>query len=736
MRKLFASIAIFGLLVPAGNVFAEAEFNPHFIISDEEMQDTGGWKTNDIQSFLDSKGSYLANFRCEDVNSSVKTAAEIIYDAAIRNQISPKFLLVTLQKEQSLITDDSPSQKQLDWATGFAVCDGCELANPKVQKYKGFGKQVEGAAGIIRWYYDNQADKPFIKKKDVSIYIDDEPVIPQTWATAFLYTYTPHLHGNKNFWRIWNTWFSQFYPNGTIIQSSSSTDYWLIADGKKRRFKSKTALITRADPKMAVIMSEADLKNYPDGLEISFPNYSVIKAPSGYYLIDYDTIRPFASAETVSRIGYNPQEVLDVSESDLLGYSRGTQINASTTAPQGVIYKISDLNNSLYLFKDNTLFPITNPAIVQTNFHNLSIETKTKKDIVQLSTADQPVKFIDGALLKIKDSSRLYVIENGKKRRMADEQTFLSMGYKKENLVEIDLVNALSIPEGDPIYVNNTLASASNKYLGDSEAPVGDLFTTKLPAYLVAEYPSGKILSGKNIDKQRPIASLVKILTAYEALNQDFSLTKSTVFNSVKHSAYNNPLALVTGEKLKNKDILYSSLIASVNNAARMIGLSSGLTEKAFISAINTRLEEWGADNTKIADTTGLSEKSVSTPRDLLKIFVTALKNKTIKETVSQTEYTFKELVSKNKIVTHKIKNTNQLMFNSKKPYRILASKTGYTDEAGAVLLMLVESKTTKKQYVILTMGNSSANRFSEPNRLAEWAISAKLTASIAGSKQ
>jgi serine-type D-Ala-D-Ala endopeptidase (penicillin-binding protein 7) len=733
MRKLFTLIALFGLLIPASNVFAETEFNPHYIISDEEMQDTGGWKPADVQTFLDSKGSYLANFRCEDVSSTVKTAAEIIYDAAIRNQISPKFLLVTLQKEQSLITDDSPSQKQLDWATGFAVCDGCELANPKVQKYKGFGKQVDGAASIIRWYYDNQAAQPFIKKKDVSIYIDDEPVIPQTWATAFLYTYTPHLHGNKNFWRIWSTWFSQFYPNGTIVQSASSTDYWLIANGQKRRFKSMTALITRTDPKMAVIMSEADLKNYPDGAEISFPNYSVIKAPSGYYLIDYDTIRPFASADTVSKIGYNPQEILDVSESDLAGYTRGLQIGATSTAPQGVIYKITDLNNSLYLFKDNTLFPITNPALLATNFKNLSVENRAKKDILKYAVADQPVKFADGALLKIKSSSRLYVIENGKKRRMADEQTFLAMGYQKENLVEIDLVNSLSIPEGDPIYVNNALASAKNKYLGDSEAPVSDLFATKMPAYLVAEYPSGKILSGKNIDKQRPIASLVKILTAYEAVNQDFNLTKSTVFNAKKHAAYNNPLFLVTGEKLKNKDILYSALVASVNNAARMMGLSSGLTENSFIAAINTRLEEWGADNTVIADTTGLSEKSVSTPRDLLKIFVTALKNTTIKETMSQTQYSFKELLNKNKIITHNIKNTNQLMFNSNKPYRILASKTGYTDEAGAVLAMLIESKKTKKQYVVLTMGNGSTNRFLEPNRLATWAISAIPTASIAG---
>ena len=736
MRKLFALLAIFGLLFPYSNVFAEAEFNPHFIISDEELQKCEEWSTQDIQAFLTAKGSYLTNFRGEDVSGTIKTAAEIIYDSAVRNQISAKFLLVTLQKEQSLITDDAPSQRQMDWATGFAVCDGCSLSDPKVLKYKGFGKQVDGAAGIMRWYYENRYAKSFIKQMNREILIDSQPVTPQSWATAFLYTYTPHLHGNKNFWRIWSNWFAQFYPNGTIVVSPSSTEYYQIADGKKRRFASMSALVTRTDPKMAVVMSEADLKNYSDGPSIAFPNYSILKTTKATYLVDYDMIRPFASDEVVRLLGYNPQEIIDVSENDLVGYVLGTAINASTSAPQGVIYQITDLANALYLLKDNKLYPITDSNLLKTNFTGLAIEKKTKKDIAKYETADQPVRFADGSLIKIKDSNRLYVIEDGKKRRIADDETFLAMGYKKENLSLIDLVSALTIPDGDPIYVNNALASSKNKFLGDSEAPVEDLFKTKVPAYLVAEYPSGKIVAGKNIDKQRSIASLTKLLTTFEALNQDFNAGKSITYSTKKHASSGNPLSLITGEKIKNVDLIYSTLVASVNNAARMLAEASGLSEKKLLDEIGKRLENWGADNTKITDVTGLDDKNLSTPRDILKVFVKVLGNKTMKTALSQVDYSFKELLNKNKVITHNLKNTNQLMFNSKKPYRILASKTGYTEEAGAVLAMMIESKKTKKQYIIITMGNTDYNnRFTEPNRLAEWAIAATSTAVIAGVK-
>lgn len=730
MRKLIALITILGLFIPFSNALAEAEFNTNMIISDEDMQSCAGWTATDVQTFLQDKGSYLANYTCENVSGTVKSAAEIIYDAAIQYSISPKFLLVTLQKEQSLITDNQPSQKQLDWATGFAVCDGCYLSDPKVVKYKGFAKQVDGAAGIIRWYYDNKTTKSYIKQKGAAVYIDNQEVTPQSWATAFLYTYTPHLHGNKNFWRLWNSWFAGFYPNGTIVTNASSTNYWLIQNGKKRLFATKSVLVSRANPQMAIALSETDLNNYENGTSIAFSNYSLLKAPSGYYLVDYDMIRPFASADVVSKIGYNPQEVVEVTDNDLFGYTLGPIINAFTTAPQGEIYKIADLNNSLYLHKNDVLYPITDPALLKTNFANLNVVIKHKKDIAKMTVADNPVIFSDGALLKIKNTNRLYVVENGTKRRIADEQTFLAMGYKKTNLVEINALTAITIPDGEALYITNALASA--EYLGDSDAIVEDLFKTKIPAYVVAEYPSGRILAGKNVDTKRSIASLVKILVAYEALNQDFNLKKSTAYNSKLHTAYNNPLYLVTGEKILNKDLLYSSLVASVNNASRMIGASSGLSEKSFIKAVNTRLDQWGADNTIITDTTGLDDGNISTPRDVLKIFMTALKNSTIKDALSDVTYSFKDVLNKNNVRTHNLKNTNDLMQNSNKKYRILASKTGYTEKAGAVLAMLIESKATKEQFVVITMGNGSSNRFVEPNKLALWAISPSSTASIA----
>ncbi len=724
MPKKLQQILLFTLLsglflcLPLA-VLAQAEFNPQFIISDEEMQSTANWTQTDIQNFLQDRGSYLKTLMAEDANGVLKSAAEIIYNTAITYQINPKFLLVTLQKEQSLITDDTPTQKQLDWATGYGVCDSCNLNSDALLKYKGFGKQVDNAAGLIRWYYNN-TNQSFVKKKDQTVSIDNQIIIPQSWATAFLYTYTPHIHGNKNFWRIWNTWFSQIYPNGTLLQSASSTEVWLIQNNIKRKFKNQSTLLSRADPKMIVVVQDSELSNYQTGQEISFPNYSILKTGNDFYLLDYDTLRPFASAEIVRQIGYNPDEIIEINEADIAGYPIGLAISSASTSPQGVIYQITDLNNSYYLFKDNILYPITDKAVISTNYKNLNIEKHKLKDIKNLEVANLPLNFKDGTLLRISDSNNVYVIENGKKRLIADVDTFAALGYNRTNVISVKAITALNISDGEPIFINGSLISSRNKYLGDSEIKIDDIFGSKIPAYLVAEYPSGRIISGKNIDQPRSIASLVKLLVAYEALNQDFNLTKSSVYSKTKNSSPGNNLTLRNGAVIKNSDLLSAMLIGSTNNTARLIAQSSGLTEKSFIEHINQRLNNWGADDTKILDVTGLDAKNKSTPRNLLKISTRILENPNLKTVLAKTKYVFKELPSKAGALSHTINSPNKITPLTGANYKIIASKTGSTDEAGTVTMLLIETIKTKKQYTIITMGSTDPKN-QEANKIAKW---------------
>ena len=114
-------------------------FNPNLILTDEELTNYQSLNLAQIKDFLVKKGGTLANYLDTEAHMF---AHQIIYDASQLYQINPKYALVLLQKEQSLITDKTPVQGQYDWATGYGACDGCNGTDPALQKYKGDRKSV------------------------------------------------------------------------------------------------------------------------------------------------------------------------------------------------------------------------------------------------------------------------------------------------------------------------------------------------------------------------------------------------------------------------------------------------------------------------------------------------------------------------------------------------------------------------------------------------------------------
>jgi peptidoglycan hydrolase CwlO-like protein len=171
------------------------DFAPDTVISDANFRDATCMSVSDVQAFLEGLSSTLATYRGPDYAGRQKTAAEMIVEAAIGWNVSPKVILVTLQKEQSLLEDRSPSRYAYDWAMGCGKMDGSTLT-----QYKGFGNQIWYGARAL----DRNADGWY---PGVSLVIDGSPVFPTNASTYSLYRYTPHLHGNTSFWMLYWRYF-------------------------------------------------------------------------------------------------------------------------------------------------------------------------------------------------------------------------------------------------------------------------------------------------------------------------------------------------------------------------------------------------------------------------------------------------------------------------------------------------------------------------------------------------
>lgn len=453
MRRTFVVFLISQILLGSFLPFIAkaAEFNPHLIISDTDLTAYQTMTVQDVQNFLDAQGSAIAKMKFQDSDGIMKSAAEIIIAAAVEDKINPRYILVVLQKEQSLVTSKNPSQKQLDWATGYGVCDSCSMNDPSIQKFRGFATQVRRSAGIMRYYYDNISQN-WIKRAGQAYTIDSQTVTPQSNATAFLYTYTPHIHGNQNFWKLWNQWFTKVYPDGSLLQAAGDEIIYLIHNGQRKPFKTKSAFISRYNPETVLKVQPADLSSYEVGSPISLPNYSLLRTPSGmlYLLID-DTKHPIASQAILKTLGYNPEEIEDVTDEDVAQYKNGTFITSASLYPLGAIVQ-EKKSKQLYYAKNGIRYVIPSMDVVTTNFPKKKIVTLDVKQLAKLEfDQSKVVTFRDGALLSVKGSPYVYVVSNGKLRWIPNEGVFNSLGYQKKNIIYTAEQTLITIPTGGPL---------------------------------------------------------------------------------------------------------------------------------------------------------------------------------------------------------------------------------------------------------------------------------------------
>lgn len=430
-KSLFFIVLIITILLPQ-SLLAAGTFNKNFILDDAEFFNSNGMTLAEVQRFLESRHSALASYVTTDTDGALRPAAEIIWRTGLAFGINPKFFLVLLQKEQGLVDTRRLTQYQLDWATGYARCDSCSQDHPDIQDVKGLSPQIYLAGQWINKKYlpdllakgkTSAGFGPKINKK-----IDRRVIVkPANLATAILYTYTPHIAGNKQFWAIWNKWFSPLYPDGSLLQDKKTGGVWLIDQGARRSFASKTALTTRFDQKKIVQVDSDDLERYPIGEQIKFANYSLLKLPDGkMYLVAGNTRREVISKEVMKAIGYLPEELVSATKNDIATLNEGQPITDAHSFPLGALFQ--DIKTGgVFFVLDGIRHPITDKQILNLYFKGRIIKKSTAAELAKF-IAGEPTGFKNGEIVGYKKSGQMYLISNSL-RRPVTKETLQSLGF-------------------------------------------------------------------------------------------------------------------------------------------------------------------------------------------------------------------------------------------------------------------------------------------------------------------
>ncbi len=233
---------------------------------------------------------------------------------------------------------------------------------------------------------------------------------------------------------------------------------------------------------------------------------------------------------------------------------------------------------------------------------------------------------------------------------------------------------------------------------------------------IAVDLNSKKVLFEKHTDIVMPIASITKLMTAMVILDSKLSLQKRIRFAAEDKKNINNYFSRIRiGSELSRGDVLRIALMSSENLAAASLARSYPGGTTAFVKAMNKKAQALDMQHTHFINSTGLSEKNVSTAADLAKMVAAAAGYPEIR------------LFSTTKVYTARFKkpryvlgytNTNILIRAGHKDVKL--SKTGYLDEAGRCLVML---RRVDKKDVVMVFLDSFGKRspIGDANRMKKW---------------
>ncbi len=216
------------------NQTASAAYQAGRILDDGVLLDARSMNAGQVQSFLGGRGGQIANksfvMNCDAAGQQAKqiyqsmgapcghttSAANIIYYSAQVYGISPKVIMATMQKEQSLITATNPTDRQYSQAMGYACPTSGNCSDSS-----NFFWQIDNGAWVLRYHFERArgnmnwwspsstwtcgTEKNLYKPnlypgQNVRFYDTSgthyATIYIQNSATSSFYCYTPHAYNN------------------------------------------------------------------------------------------------------------------------------------------------------------------------------------------------------------------------------------------------------------------------------------------------------------------------------------------------------------------------------------------------------------------------------------------------------------------------------------------------------------------------------------------------------------
>ncbi|MCQ4347994.1 D-alanyl-D-alanine endopeptidase [Pseudomonas stutzeri] len=233
---------------------------------------------------------------------------------------------------------------------------------------------------------------------------------------------------------------------------------------------------------------------------------------------------------------------------------------------------------------------------------------------------------------------------------------------------------------------------------------------------MVVDLASDQVLYASHPDAVVPIASISKLMTAMVALDARLPLDEVIPVTIHDTRELRGVFSRVrVGSQISRREMLRLALMSSENRAASALAHNYPGGHARFVAAMNDKARTLGMTRTRFVEPTGLSEKNVSTARDLVRLLKAAREYPLIRElsTTPNRDAHFQK-----PRYAQSFFNTNPLVRNP--AWDIEVTKTGFINEAGHCLAMLARLEQRPVAMVLLgTFGKRT--HIGDASRVRQW---------------
>ena len=210
---------------------------------------------------------------------------------------------------------------------------------------------------------------------------------------------------------------------------------------------------------------------------------------------------------------------------------------------------------------------------------------------------------------------------------------------------------------------------------------------------IIVDLENRRVLYEKKSNEQVAIASLTKLMTLL-VLSDQMKSNESLAWNNtvtISQAAAGVENARLQKTTYTVKDLVYSMMVGSFNDAATQLAITSHGNIPAFVDAMNARAKAMGLKQAKFNSPSGLPQKGVNSfasTAEVLYLCEAVMKNPELKKICGTPRYVLSR--GSKRSGGNSIGSDNQ-MINGRNVRGAFGFKTGFTNAAGRCVAFGVE---------------------------------------------